>query len=124
MKREDYVSLEVAKLLKEKNYDVPTREYYSFDKNKLEYGVFCVENNKRNGDFCSAPTLYEIAKWLRETHDIAVCVHPYGYSWDYTLFNLSKINDDYNHVSIISNVFYKTYEEALNEGIKEALKYI
>lgn len=81
---EDYVSFEVAKLLKEKGFDGDTNCYYiegSVDKN-LCYSPIRQNHNKRitNNEFgididitnskISAPTLQMAMKWLREKYSI------------------------------------------------------
>lgn len=124
MKQEDYVSYEVAKLQKEKGYNETSKSYYW---NEVFYaGVFELTNNDRKGNgYCSAPSLSETAKWLREEHNIAVCPVPYKFMWDYTIFDLKDFRDECgNHKILGSRVAWSSYEEALNEGIKEALKLI
>lgn len=127
MRREDYVSFEVAKLLKEKGYK--------------ELCTGCYRNNKFmninsfndadmfGGDFYSAPTLYEAAKWLRNKHKIYVVVS----------LHYSRMYDVIEHEYMIATYFdflekpfkwrkskeyYEKYEQCLNAGILEALKLI
>lgn len=97
MNNEDYVSLEVARLLKEKSYPDPKG---------------------------FAPTLYEAQKWLREKHNIHIDVRCTAYCkplnrCDYMceVFALS------DHIFCDTKVSHK-YEEALNEGILKALQII
>ena len=83
---EDYVSFEVAKLLKEKGFDEDTNCYYiegSVDKN-LYYSPIRQNHNKRitNNEFdihiditsgkISAPTLQMAMKWLREKYNLHI----------------------------------------------------
>ena len=68
---EDYVSFEIAKLLKEKGFDIPCREHY------YQYGelsLYSTEYNNWNGedDYYSCPTLQIAMKWLREVHGISI----------------------------------------------------
>ena len=77
---EDYVSFEIAKLLKEKGFDVPTRSHYDglggfgfldiCEINWNNYKCF-----KERGCY-SAPTLQMAVKWLRIEHNIH-CVAAY-----------------------------------------------
>ena len=58
-----------------------------------------------------------LAKWLREEHNIHLIAYKNinidGYDWCYiTTDGITNINS------------YKTYEEALEAGLQEALKYI
>lgn len=130
MEGKDYVTLDVAKLLKEKGYDKECNSYIV----KVE-GSERDACDKNTGDLVTLtsvlkypkPLLYDAQKWLREKHKIAICIHPYDFNWDYTLFDLTKTNnndDNHHHLFLSSMGLYKTYENALNAGIKETLKRI
>lgn len=74
---EDYVSFEVAKLLKEKGFgfDAYVRSYYEKDKyrTKEEFSTGNALWNYNISSFrYSAPTLQMAMKWLREVHNIAI----------------------------------------------------
>lgn len=132
MEQEDYVSLEVAKLLKEKNYNIPCTSFYDSKNNKHEFKAILENWNHRIwGDkviecFTSIPTLFEVAKWLREKHNkhITVGNSASGYWWELSKADNGTLICDYNYKGSNDGGKYNTYEEALNEGIKEALKYI
>ena len=127
MNKEDYVSMEVARLLKEKGYDedcniLVAEEYWSFNKGKLT----CVDKDR---EFCPFPTLYEAQKWLRETHNIHIVVSSH-YSRKYEI-----IEYEYRIATYLdflgkpfkwreSKDYYEIYEQCLNAGILEALKLI
>lgn len=97
MIREDHVSFEAAKLLKEKGFDGTTNCYYFDDSNKrtLLYSPFKENYNDgiTNKEFeissninsirISAPTLAMVMKWLREVHNILLVVD-YEYEYDST----------------------------------------
>ena len=74
---EDYVSLEIAKLLKEKGFDIPLNYLYN------SYGKKCYATsynwNQTLGDFqdYSCPTLQMAMKWLRETHSLHITIKIY-----------------------------------------------
>lgn len=80
---EDYCSFEVAKLLKEKGFDVPLWFYY--DQNKEitlaswseweEDWNNCLINNEPS-PFISAPTHQMAMAWLREVHNIFIVISP------------------------------------------------
>lgn len=76
---EDYVSFEVAKLLKEKGFDIPCRMSY-FNGLLVDYTMygFC------DGELINCPTLQMASKWLRIVHKIDLCVLPCHY--DYCLY--------------------------------------
>ncbi len=119
MKTEDFVSLEVAKLLKEKGYHEPCNLYY-YEEARIGDGELCVDwNNKFKFSF-SCPTLYEAQKWLRESKNLNIMVdfdesHVWGYS-------IHECND--RDLFITNDSMFSSYEEALNYGISEALKLI
>lgn len=132
MSNEDYVSLEVARKLREKGFDemchafwwnhegetrLNTRDY-NFTKDWLEDRYKCFDC------VLLAPTLYEVQKWLRRTYSIHLDVRCTAYCkplnrCDYVceVFALS-----YN-VFCDTKVYHK-YEEALNAGILAALELI
>ena len=66
--------------------------------------------------------LYEAQKWLREVKNISVLV---GYD---KLYGSNEVQYDCvitnEHIDLPSDIFYSSYEEALLEGIKEAIKIL
>lgn len=133
MKQEDYVSFEVAQILKEKGYNWPClATYRMIYENEFSLDVADKETDL---DSCSknivtgfiyqylAPTLYEAQKWLREKCNLYVEIS-YMYE-NYYIYDILTIpTHDLIGLKDRKNNKYSTYEEALNEGIKEALKFI
>jgi len=66
---EDYVSFEIAKLLKEKGFDEATLCDYS-DKGLRWFNDVLVRHNSQGGIAC--PTLQMAMKWLREVHNTII----------------------------------------------------
>lgn len=72
------VSFELAKLLKEKGFDLGVINYYSglnlyIDKFRFNYNDKTIGDSfmhKRNGGCYSAPTIAEVVMWLYEKHGI------------------------------------------------------
>ena len=121
MTKEDYVSLEVAKLLKEKEFDKPVLSQYT--KSGSVWSCQEPENFNESEDCWSRPTLYEAQKWLREGKGLIVEVS-YMYE-DYYIYDILTIpNHDLIGLSDRNPIHYKTYEETLNAGILESLKLI
>lgn len=107
---EDYVSFEVAKLLKEKGFDVYTSTRYDYDGGFHSRGDYLIGDSD-----ISAPTHQMAMKWLREMHKVFFCVHPdYPISKDYMV----EFYDEGRPSRCFGN--YQTYEEA----IESALKYL
>ena len=107
---EDYVSLETAKLLKEKGFDGNCHNSY------LDGVLFDSSFNKDG--FVKAPTLQMAMKWLREkeifvevTHTLFSLPHKYQYSIFRTEPEFYTTGD--NH---------KSYEEACETAIKYCLE--
>lgn len=70
---EDYVSFEVAKLLKEKGFDWECATLYDIRNGEfLEKQTGYVFNNSQWDNFITAPTLQMAMKWLREVCKIGI----------------------------------------------------
>ena len=121
------VTFETAKLAKEKGFDALCYDAFN-SKGNLYSNGWCeylydnkVEIPFRSGVLESkdvlAPTQSILAKWLREEHNIHLIAYKNinidGYDWCYiTTDGITNINS------------YKTYEEAYEIGLQEALKCI
>ena len=72
--------------------------------------------------------LYDAQKWLREVKGIFVYIDvPWktddGLGWSYFCCNKPMTEED-KEVCFASGGFYDSYEEALSEGIKKAVKIL
>ena len=121
------VTFETAKLAKEKGFDALCYDAFNSIGNLYSNG-WCeylydnkVEIPFRSGVLESqdilAPTQSLLAKWLREKHNIHLIAYKNinidGYDWCFiTTDGITNINS------------YKTYEEAYEIGLQEALKLI
>ena len=119
--KEQLISFETAKLAKEKGFTY-AYEFYDKEGNIEDFGMVggwtdCCDENY------AAPTQSLLAKWLREEHNIHVTSQ---------IGNLDFINTyhyeirhiDKNKFTCKVKVNYKTYEEAYEIGLQEALKLI
>jgi hypothetical protein len=125
MNKEDYVSLEVAKLLKEKGFNWPCEYFYSKiydriisiigdDLSRATYEYIGKEN-------ILIPSLWDTHKCLREEHNIIVGITCNSTNeWYYSIIVFNSITCKTIYVS---EKPYKSYEEALNNGILKALKF-
>ena len=148
--KEELISFETAKLAKEVGFDCVTNKYYTPNSGKLVYGIGPVVVNIR----IKAPTQSLLQHWLREKHNTLVLINPYkgfdndGYPhiysgdscqyehentyllhWGYAVLKCkeNEIPEDisfeqYTENKIINVV--RTYEQALEAGLLEALKLI
>lgn len=125
MDKEDYVSLEVAKLLKEKGYNEPCYKMYNEEEDCYNYSCYTISKKGFcNSDLCdyevAVPSLYEAQKWIRVHHKILVTPYYIGRK-EYTYhINYMDVKNYYCN----NNKAYSSYELAFNEGILEALKLI
>ena len=112
---EKLISLETAKLAKEKGYYNLTKNIFLYDIN------LCLQNttecyvvhfmDKKN--HILAPTQSLLQRWLREVHKIHIIISsPQEGIWKYHIPNIGGLDD------------FSTYEEALEEGLLKALKMI
>lgn len=104
---EDYVSFEIAKLLKGNGFDDFTCHSYFYKNGDIE------EETRYEGDF-GRPTLQMAAKWLRVVHKIDLCVFPCYY--DYCLYGYEcKI---YKNKELLCSLGrFKAYEEAMDAAL-------
>ena len=124
--KENSVGFFVAKLAKEKGFpQEPNRRKVPYYNYKGEFNgdvtdflrKYLREEDTSDVESVSAPTQSLLAKWLREKHNIHLIAYKNinidGYDWCYiTTDGITNINS------------YKTYEEALEVGLQEALKLI
>lgn len=125
---EDYISFEVAKLLKEKGFDEPCHALYHNGEDKIFFGldVDSYHNTNLNVDYYACPTLQMAMKWLREVHKIHITI-------GYTFKADANLIDDYaSYCFGVENAktffyhpqdeWYNTYEEACEAAMKYCLE--
>lgn len=139
MTNEDFVTYETAKALKKIGFNWPCSHYYTKG-NAADNEVWLTSvafspedwNNGRNSEpaflkpLCSAPTLWQAQKWLRETKGIAINViaHDGGkYHWS-EVFLPNFRESGYRWFDYRVHPFFPTYESALSDGLTAALKLI
>jgi len=108
--QEQLISYQVAKLAKEKGFNISGENIYE-NKELLCEVEF---KNWNNGTLCLlAPTQSLLQKWLREIHNIFITVNINLYCAIFHNNDFYMVTDEYN-----------SYEEALEFGLFEALKLI
>ena len=144
----DYCDYDTCVALKESGYKVPTSAYYISNDTTLYfvsnpfrggYAIDCFysHNSLREGvvtrNYIDAPTMWEAQKWLRKEKQMLVSPLIFA---DNLIDEDGKIVDRWKYYSFaiyststaefIRNYDqgeeYESYEEALLEGIKEAIK--
>lgn len=127
---EEFVTLETAKVLKEKGFKEDVSVFYELvcEEGSYEYELFesyDAQNYNASVYSFSAPTQYIAQKWLRETKDLHICIYntASGYSYE-----ISKADNGTEVLCMPKGPNdggkWDTYEEALEAGIQEALKLI
>lgn len=133
--KEDFVSYEIAIKLKEKGFDEPCNMYYHIHNDiadcvgSLEYTRDCSYDfiNSKNKYRCSAPTISQVLKWLRERETrIDIVVYPIDRSTAFIggeIYTISIYIDRERDIEINRNGKdkYRTYEQAALAGIEYVL---
>ena len=142
---EAYVSFDTAKLLKEKGFDWKCNHYYmeniSGDEHYLLPGsiMYGEDYNKRiklnelgvnintSSGKISAPTQQMACRWLREEHNILVCILPCEIGagvMDYTYCIYRVHGDDYYFEPLAQGRIEEAmdYEKILEAGLEYVLK--
>lgn len=120
---EELVTLETAKLLKEKGFNEYCKNVIDIN-NILNETLYRTNGNLPKQCF-SLPTQSIAQKWLRETKNLHITIYnsASGYTYDISKADMGTVlycflegpNDAGN---------WDTYEEALENGIQKALKLI
>lgn len=124
---EDYCSFEVAKLLKEKGFDVPCLAHWFIGTDRN----FSISNTPQNWneiktdlDWLSCPTHQMAMKWLREEKNIFIVIEPHVYDY------INEKNKSYtcslwvgdNYYEYLESKDYPSYEEAVEVALKYSLE--
>lgn len=124
MIEEQFVSFDTAKLLKEAGFDVPVYKHYT-KTGAIWTSAMPEKHNDKMDYMCfPCPTQALAARWLREVHGIHVYADM-AYSklmegkWVYLIRFTDKTENPYKCVG-----WSNSYEEALEEGLREAIKLI
>ncbi len=143
---EDYVSFEVAKLLKEKGYDWVESPFYSEqDRDEWRYNnSYEIPNPTYNKDIpfdsetqtMVAPhiSIQMAMKWLRKVHNLVICAeignennkgntdyyNPDRWYWFFDITNEKGVLIDSESDFILNE--YSSYEEACEDAIKYCLE--
>lgn len=118
-------------LVDSRNHDVQRYSFYRVIRDEMSLNLNVGTNSSQiNGLWESynddsfvvqknyfAPTQSLLQKWLREAHSIIVEIEFYDYkNWNYTVLNPS--------IKKQSSPEFRVYEQALEEGLQEALMLI
>lgn len=115
---EQYVTFEIAQLLKEAGFDEICDTFYS--SNVGAPYLLRSRNSELRKEYYSRPTQALAARWLREVHRIAIILTPMTDGWMYDLYDLKK----YQYIILSKDAGIVTYETAFEEALQETLRLI
>jgi hypothetical protein len=122
MIHEEICTYEVAKLAKEKGFDVPTHYAYNKDCRKAMYMELCLNRNTKDSRSISAPTQSLLQRWLRE--EKGYYVYPFfdneSKRWTWVCRELT--GDMWIQLLDFEERYFATYELALEDALKYALE--
>ena len=114
---EQLITFETAKLAKEKGFNISGNNIYENEELLCEVEF----KNWNNGTLCLlAPTQSLLQRWLREVRDIYININTDNNKSFYSDVNEEYFYDGYRGKALI----FKSYEEALEDGLQEALRLI
>lgn len=116
--KEEIISFETAKSAKEKGFNEVCNSCYDIN-GKVYHGMN--HKNDLGENVFSAPTQSLLQKWIREVHNIYVNIEYWNAISNNHKYKINYFREINN--TIFGN-FYKSYEEALEKGLQEALKLI
>lgn len=118
MIKEAYCSFEIAKLLKEKGFDVPTWTCYIG--NEISHYDYTSSNSELVDGIISAPTHQMAMAWLREKKIFIRIIESFsGESFRFEVYcKEAKLSIEIDYY--IDNHYENSYEEA----VEKALKYV
>lgn len=147
---EDYVSFEIAKLLKEKGFDGECRMIYREHDMQMIYHTpkpndlldFTTNrkkiekhSKKNHCEYCLCPTIQMALKWLREVHKIHIDVfigsdESYDADgvmddeWHFWTYYITNTSGDmiYDAYNEVNVIEYQSHEEAVEAALKYALE--
>ncbi len=123
--KEQLISFETAKLAKEKGFDLEADWFYNSIGEEHLYNHYDYSGLPKKHIFWKN-TQSLLQKWLREEKELHVTIYQANqpekgsaWEWGYNIETIDAPNDLKKH-----DWYFKTYEEALEEGLKEALKLL
>ena len=121
---EEFVTLETAKLMKEKGFNEYCKNVIDID-NILKVTLYRTNSNLPKQCF-SLPTQSLAQRWLRETKNLHIEIYRSAVGYGYAIVKADNgtWQEDDDSKGTNDGGLWDTYEEALEAGIREALKLI
>jgi hypothetical protein len=144
--QETLVSFRVAELVKKKGFTNGSNHYFELaltESIDLETndttGVFGWKKGECNAQsgyhinseqdnqhwfICERPSQDLLQKWLREVHNISICIYPVLYEWEVSLHTCHKRKKLPIYLNPNNSIHGKTYEEAREEALFQTLNLL
>lgn len=123
--QEQLITFETAKLAKGKGFDWKCKDWFKKNGESDNLNAYTWNSNEGNqvNFLFTRPTQSLLQKWLREVKNIDVIVlYQYGTDkerkYDVETYSMYVEEEEFEEVE------YNSYEEALEDGLQEALKLI
>jgi len=121
--KEDYVSFEIAKLLKEKGFKGEGEHFYENNEIVSFINYWDRITPKQRYEAIEAPTLQMAMKWLREKHLLHIPIDMVnGGRWKYEIDDISVPVDGGVLPKYYCDKTFSSYEEAVDDAIKYCLE--
>lgn len=123
MIHEGICTYEVAKLAKEKGFNVPTAEFYNEDGDIGCYPRAFTHNEFPDGDY-AAPTQSLLQRWLREEKALHIQITLWEKGWYYDIWAFEHYEEEkeYSAKMLHQSKDFTTYELALEDALAYSLK--
>ena len=129
---EDYVSYEVAKLLKEKGFNEKCRGCYHYIFDNNDNPIVMLEKwlaQPHNNDFedetfiCSAPTHQMAMKWLREVHNIHIVIKIVIRTYGDTEYYYELYGTKNKSLCVVCDIYKGESWDSSEQACEAAIKY-
>ena len=114
---ENYVSVETAKLLKEKGFDAECHMNY----NNLGGKIF--SSNPITKNCIKAPTLQMAMKWLREVHNIHIVIKSVIRTYGDTEYYYELYGTKNKSLCVVCDIYKGESWDSSEEATEAAIKY-
>lgn len=118
----DYCTYELAVLAQQKKYHPGFPSIYYAHQTKAP--VEPTRGGLLRDEILSAGTLYQLAQWLRNAHNLHVIARPGNNKnqWEFDVG--SVVLSDESNIDYEPDDLFDSYEQALDQGLQAALKFV
>lgn len=140
MNEKDFVNFDIAVKLKEKGFSIPFYFYYRTDdeEKNIHHAIIgkpLTYSDKIDNEVVIAPTIMQVAQWLRDTYQLHIAPNIYTETsedadgntceewnyWGWCILNTESGRKIYDDAHRVDNVEYESYEDAAHAAIEYVL---